>query len=375
MKEGIYVHYGSKIELTGVEKKIKNQINEFSKYYEMNDIVVEKEKTNVIKSILWRLPGGSWGVKYNETLKEIELVSKKTTIDFFYIRKPLFDKKSLRFLKSIRKKNNKAKVIMELPTYPYAKELLNNKTMWPWFFKDVLYKRKLVKYIDRFVTYSQDDLIYGVKAITIKNGIPITKGSLDDIRFEKNEIIDLLAVAQFQNGHGYERIINSIYDYYKSGKARAKICLHMVGEGEEKKYYQELVNDLNLNEYVLFYGALKGEELNKLYVKADIGLGSFGAYKNKQYLSSALKIREYLAWGLPIVSGMKEDIFPNGSEKYYLEFPNDSSSIEMEEIINFYNRIYKDDNILEVRNDVFHCMKEKISIEYTMKPIIDYINE
>ncbi len=171
MEKGFYIHIGSKTAFLGVEKKVLAQIKALSQEYDVDRIVIEKEESNIIKSILWRLPGGSWGAKYEDALDEIKEKANGNKVHFFYIRAQVMDRKYMHFLSKIRGNYPDAKVVFELPTYPYDRELFQNGTMWPWFFKDRHYRKQLKKYVDRLVTFSEDDYIWGIKTIRIINGI------------------------------------------------------------------------------------------------------------------------------------------------------------------------------------------------------------
>lgn len=373
MKKGIYIHYGSKIELAGVEKKIQSQIKIMSTAFDVENVLIEKEKTNLVKSIMWRFPFGSWGIEYSNALNEIEKINKEQSIDFIYIRKPLFDRKSVNFLKKIRIKYEKAKIIMEIPTYPYYKELISSKTMWPWYFKDIIYKSSLEKYIDRICTFSDEKKIFNIQTINICNGICVEEFHEQNISARKEDCVNLLAVAQFQKSHGYERIIKGLYNYYKEKKTKKRVVIHMVGYGEELAYYKKLVTKYELHDYVIFYGKKTGKELDEIFNNADIGMGCFGLYKRKIKTISSLKVGEYLARGIPVVSGVHEKVFEKEACDYYIEFPNDNSEVSIDEIVSFYERLYETEEKLQ--NKIREYAKRNVDMSITMKPVIDYIND
>jgi len=177
MKNGLYICSGSKSAFHGVEKKVNTQIKVLSKFYYMEKVIVEKEDTNFLKSILWRLPGGSWGANYKKALDEIRCFSEHRQISFFYIRAQMIDRRYVSFLNEIRQTYPKAKILYEIPTLLGDYELLQHKTMWPWFFKEKWNKRYLRKSIDRIVTFSGEDIIYGIPTIKTVNGIDMDMGS------------------------------------------------------------------------------------------------------------------------------------------------------------------------------------------------------
>lgn len=364
MKKGYYIVFGGSVS-TGVEKKIAMQLKVFQKYYDTQYIKVPKRKRNLLQRLVNLFP---W------VANKWDFESLFCTLDnpyFLYIRRVTVDKGYVDFLTQVKKEYPDCKIIIEIPTYPYEKEFFDSADA-VFLIKDIYYRRKLGKVIDRFATFSDDDVIFGVPAIKIKNGVlvdkilPIRNVVLDDT-------IDLLAVAFFQKSHGYERVIKGMAEYYEGGGQR-KILLHMVGDGEERKYYEELVKRNQLSDRVIFYGQLEGKELDKIYERADIALGCFGFYKRKIEKSSALKIREYLCKGLAIVSGCNEDVFENEKENFYLEFKNDSSTVEMNKIISFYDSIYSDK---KSRSAVIKMIREyayqKAEMNVAMKLLIKYL--
>ncbi len=374
MRKGIYLYTGSKTGFPGVEKKIKNQIKVFSQYYKMYKVIIEKEDTNIIKSISWRMPGGSWGGKYEETLEEIDtIIGCGGEIAFFYIRISPLDRRYIRFLEVLRIKYDEAIILLEIPTYPYAKEYLQSKTMWPWYFKEILNKWKLSKCVDRIITTSDcGDYIWSIKTIISKNGVDVE--SISPIQDTKvDNTLRLIAVAQFQPSHGYERVIRGLSEYYANGGKR-HVELHMVGDGVECDIYKKLTNELGLNDSIFFYGVLEGNELENCYENKDIGLGEFGLYKRTINVSSSLKVREYLAKGLPVVCGVHNTSFDEGGEDYHYDFPNIPGQIDFNELLSWYDdliSLYGDKSVLTA--SIRDFSKKTVDISVTMRPIIEYL--
>ena len=375
MKKGYYLYPGSKTEFSGVEKKVDAQIKVLSQYFEIKKIIIEKESTNFLKSILWRLPFGSWGAKYDETISEMLSSCHKDEVSFIYIRAGAIDRRYLEFLRNLKTTFGNAKIVLEVATFPYRKELLQDYGMWPWFFKDMLYSGRIKRFVDKVVTFTEDELIFDIPTIRTHNGIivdDVPMGISQDVIKNGLNRINLIAVAQFQKSHGYERIIKGLADYYS--KPREKdVYLYMVGEGDQKAYYERLTQRYGLQKYVIFHGKKSGNELNALYDDSDIGLSCFGLYKRGIDISSALKVREYLAHGLPIVSGVREDVFDEEGNSYFLRFPNDKSNVSIERIVNFYCELVSNKKKERLREDIRSFAKQKLDMEIVLKPVIEYL--
>ena len=111
-----------------------------------------------------------------------------------------------------------------------------------------------------------------LKTLKVVNGTDVNSIAPIQPRKDDGEI-HLLAVALFKKHHGYERIINGMNEYYKNGGKRI-IKLYMVGDGPEIPMYEKIVKEYNLEDKVIFCGILEGAELDEIYNKCDIGLGS-----------------------------------------------------------------------------------------------------
>lgn len=133
-------------------------------------------------------------------------------------------------------------------------------------------------------------------------------------------------------------------------------------------------NKYHLQENVIFYGEKTGRELDDIYNMCNIAIASLGMYKIGYKTANSLKVREYMAKGLPVITGCPVDIMQTGDFKYYYEFPNNDTSIDMNELVTFFDKVYQKkekDIIYEIRQyAVKYC-----DMVYAMKPVIDYFKE
>ena len=352
----------------GVENKICQQISVLSDEFDISRVELLQKKGQYIRK---RLPLYAGTYNYKKVLNKLERP------DFVYFRKCRLERGLLLLFKGIKSQYPQCKNIMEVSTYPYDKEFIHNNGhflySFPFYIKDVFYRNCLYKYIDRVVIYARpESTVFQIPALHAYNGINVNDFPLRKLKNkEKNDEIVLLAVANFQSSHGYERVIRGISIYYNNGGQR-NIKLYMVGDGKERSSYVNLVNKLQLNDRVEFLGKLTGEALDSVYDEADIGLGCFGLYKFGLYSSSALKIREYLARGLPVASGCTEDVLSNKGLDFFEEFSNNEEAINMNDIIDLYERCYVQNDILtKIRDYALRTVDMKISL----RSVIDYIKE
>ncbi|MEZ3507727.1 MAG: glycosyltransferase [Lachnospiraceae bacterium] len=367
MRKGYYIHFQGRQSI-GVSKKIDMQMEEFRKFYEMQEMEVETPARSVVGRVLGLFPTASIRRNYSEALERMENPA------FLYVRRAVADRAYLTFWKKVKERYPQCKIIIELFTYPYDKDDFGKWNAWPFYLKELLYRPKLRKYVDRFVTYTEDREIFGIPTIRSANGINIDSVPQIGGQFQ-DEQINLIGVAFMQRHHGYERIIEGLHSYYGSQeRPEYRVELRLVGDGPEKSYYQELVRRYQLEEYVHFYPTLSGEKLDELYDSSDIALISFGMYKAKFFgKMGALKSRECLAKGMPLITGCAIDVLPE-DYPYARVFPNDESTVKIEEVVAFYQQVRNRVGSKKELADVIRKYAvEHVSMEAVMKPIIAYI--
>ena len=348
----------------GVEKKIKAQCKVFSKYMDIEEkILWQKDVSTPLQKIFSRLPFTAISEKW-------EYESCYDDASFIYFRKNIIDASIVRFFKSIKKHNPGCKIILEIPTYPYDKEGFNTIKDLPYKLKDRINRKKLHKYVDRITTFTRDNNIFDIKTIKLMNGIDFSTISKRKIRNDNNDL-HMIAVAYFAPWHGYDRVIEGIGQYYTDGGKR-NIVLHLVGNGGSNKDYKEIATRYKIERQIIFHGNLSGKNLDDVYDLCNLSLDVFGGYRKDYFLSSSLKSREYAAKGLPIISACKIDFMPD-DYKYLLLFPNDDSIIDMNRIIEFFDKVYGQGNIEQLSNEIRDFAQSKCDINNTLQPVIQYI--
>lgn len=367
MKRGYYIHFQGRTSI-GVSKKIDMQMEEFGRYFEMHELEIETIARTLFQRVIGLFPMASITRNYEKALDKLE------EPDFIYVRRTVADRAYVGFFREVRRRYPECKILIEIFTYPYDKDDFGKWNAWPFYIKEILYRGKLKKYISRFVTYSRDNEIFGVPTICTTNGINVD--SLTKVSGEYREnALTLLGVAYMQRQHGYERVIEGMHEYYAGGGGECKVYLYLVGEGPEKKKYQELVQKYHLEEYVTFYPVTTGKELDELYDRADIALAAFGLYKVGYYNEpiGALKTRECMAKGIPMISGLPIDVL-GVNYPYVKVFSNDDSAVNISQVVEFYYSFRKNAG---TKNEVAEILRAKArecaSNSVLMKPIIDYL--
>lgn len=316
----------------GVEVEICCEKIEYNKIFRKifnTNITLEKSVGNIMtKQLLY--------YKYEKTLKYIfENNFEIVYIRYVYMANPCF----IKFLKKIKEKN--IKVILEVPTYPYDKELVHKDIIRQIkYFIERKYRDKMCNYVDKIITFSDDDEIFGIKTIKISNGIDPNEIPIIDKNVKKsiNEI-NFIEVAGIAFWHGFDRFILSMVEYYKNNPKEI-IKFHIVGDGDKEvvNNLKKLVKENKLEDYVTFYGYKSGKKLDDIYNDSDIAIGSLGFFRTGDIMGSTLKVREYCARGIPFIIGYK-DISLNKELKFYYEVSNDETLLDLNKILEWYENL------------------------------------
>lgn len=263
--------------------------------------------------------------------------------DFVYIRYSIGNIFLLKLCKLLKKKG--IKVVIELPTYPYEKELNKYGAVFGNLIKTVdrLVTSNLKKYVCNIVSFIDKETIFTIPNILIENGI-----NVDEIKFtgfNKGQIINMISVANITNSHGYDRVINGLNEYYKDNPIR-EVYFHIVGDGDEVNNLKSLVAKYNLEKYVVFYGPKYEPELTEIFKSCNLGVTALGMYRKDLNCGSVLKAREYTARGIPFILGYDDASFKDA--KFVINVPNDDSYINISKLIeSFDNMEIKD---IDIRN-------------------------
>ena len=353
---------------TGITNKIKAQMKAFESYgfvvdytyiYD-NAIYFHKEGQDIFLGKVGKLRKLAANYFLFKKLK-------KENYEYVYNRYGLMDTYYFKLLKMFNNKGSK--IVVEIPTYPYDKERLSGLAWWLLYTLDRIYRNGMNKYVDMIATYSEDEEIFGIKTIHIHNGIDFESVTIR--RGEKNaDGIHMIAVAGLAKWHGYDRLLKGMGEYYQSG-GQTKVFFHIVGDGPVREEYERIVEQYQLQKYVIFEGVKRGKELDKIYDMCDIGIEGLAAFRKDVFISSSLKSREYAAKGIPFITASKSDVFEG--KDFVLKVSGNESNIDIYNVISFYNDMYKDKEIQKVAESIRNQAQQSCDIQITMKPIVDFL--
>lgn len=280
-------------------------------------------------------------VDYSAILRYIE----SNNIDLIYIRSyhnanPFL----ISFVKQTAKKN--IKTVIEIPTYPYDSEYKN--CSFPIHLQlliDKIFRHRLANNIFRIVTFSNAKRIFGAKTINISNGIDFGAIKIKEPAKHESNVLRLISVAEIHTWHGFDRLLKGLSEYYKGlseyykEEKNVEVRYDIVGYGDEKVIsdLKNYVVNNNLDKYVTFHGPQFGENLDKLFNDASVGVASLGRHRSSITNIKTLKNREYAARGIPFIYSEIDDDFEQ--KPYIMKISADESPINILDIIQFYKKV------------------------------------
>lgn len=243
-------------------------------------------------------------------------------------------------------KHSGVKVVMEIPTYPYDDEGKELPLFYKLRFKiNKLFRVQLCKSLERIITFSDYDEIFRQKTTKISNGVDFDSLPLKQSYRPSPEIFYLIVVAELHYWHGVDRAISGISEYIKSNP-KQKIHLNIVGKPERESGFalSEQTKELEMENYITFFGALSGKELDEVFEKSDFGIGSLARHRSNITHIKTLKNREYAARGIPFVYSEIDTDFEQ--MPYIIKAPADDSPLDIQSIVDFYyNKDFTPENI------------------------------
>lgn len=337
MRALFLIFYGFQ-EYNGISKKIRYQVDALKKcgidvrtcYYEVRDngerlwMIDDEVLANLGKGPLAK-------IRKRISFSPIIHYIQKEQISFIYIRyhhnaNPF----TIHLVKTIKKLD--AKLALEIPTYPYDHEFINQKLS---LCIDRLFRHALCKQVNAIVTFSNYTQIFGQRTIRISNGIDFSSIPLRKQIHTMEKELHLIGVAEIHFWHGFDRVINGLKEYYMQNPTY-KVFFHIIGNLSGERERQEIeipIRTYGLSPYVILHGAKHGEELDALFEKADFAVGSLARHRSGIQNIKTLKNREYAARGFGFIYSETDDDFER--MPYILKAPANETPIEISKVIAF----------------------------------------
>lgn len=359
-------------EANGISKKIRYQVKALREcgadvrvcYY---DIAPDGHRQWLVnEEVIADLGKGEMAkIKKRVYFKPIYEYAQNESIDLVYIRSfhnanPF----TIHLIKQL--KTMGARVIMEIPTYPYDQEYVT-PGMKVYLTIDRHFRHKLARELDAIITFSDKEKIFGVPTIRISNGIDFDAIPLKQRINDTSHELHLIGVAEVHYWHGFDRLIQGLAEYYLQEQSY-KVFFHIVGQLSGERERQEIIPAIynnGLTPYVILHGARYGKELDELFEQADLGIGSLGRHRSGIDKIKVLKNREYAARGLAFTYSETDEDFDN--MPYVWKVPANETSMDIQKLIEFHQSIHLQP--IEIRNSIAN-----LSWKHQMQEVINQIS-
>jgi hypothetical protein len=151
-------------------------------------------------------------------------------------------------------------------------------------------------------------------SIVLGNGIDLSKyGEAMNHEIPENEYNLLFIGSPGMPWHGIDKIV-------KMAQQIPEFNFHIIG-------YESLPEELGKPENVFLYGYINTDDCRDIMSKCDVAIGSLALHRNRMYEGSPLKVREYLALGLPVIIGYLDTDFPKETD-FILVLENAENNID-----------------------------------------------
>uniref|UniRef100_A0A7C3RJJ6 Glycosyltransferase subfamily 4-like N-terminal domain-containing protein n=1 Tax=Dictyoglomus thermophilum TaxID=14 RepID=A0A7C3RJJ6_DICTH len=323
----------------GVTKKVFEQVTEWEKLgHKVEIFAITSKRGNNLLSLHVYDKNALFRIAFNKNLwRDINNYNP----DIIYMRYDLLSRTILKLL-------GKYKFVVEINTDDINESLLLFKT-----YKSLkTFLRYIINYISRDIIFRN---VYGIITVTeelskmyikyakpticVPNGINLEKYNIIKTVREDDKIGLFFIGSPNQPWQGVdivEKIAKRLPDYY----------FHIVGpEGKNTK---------NL----FYYGFLQREDYLRILNKSHICIGTLALYRKRMKEACPLKVREYLAYGYPVIIGYDDIAFLNQAiPDYILKIDPMNIELEIERIKNF---ILKNKNRVVTHEEIYSKISTKV---------------
>ena len=196
----------------------------------------------------------------------------------------------------------------------------------------------IVGVTEEITRYWERRLFYrAIPHITIPNGFFVSSVPVRTPPSCPSRELHILFVGNVSRWHGLDRIMTGMAEY--SGPA--DIHLHIIGDGDELGNLQRLAETLGITPSVHSHGFLGGSDLDPLFDRYHIAVGSLGIHRNGMEQASALKVREYCARGMPCMISNIDPDFP-APFPWCLHLDADETPISIDTVLAFSSTVFLD---------------------------------
>jgi len=220
------------------------------------------------------------------------------------------------------------------------------------------------------VTIGGETHLKNTRTMQINNGVYVDYFNIKKDRSSFNgDKLRLIAVANAQNYHGYDRIIIGI-KRYNNKQQQLNVTLTIIGpDTPSNKDLKRLVKHHMLERYVKFVGVKSGLELDDAFDHHDFAISALAWHRVGVKTASNLKAREYCARGIPFVYAGYDPAFEEAGE-FALKVNSDEKEINIQTLVEFYYAFSKK-KISSI--DIRGYAERRLGWDIMLVPVVDHV--
>jgi hypothetical protein len=151
--------------------------------------------------------------------------------------------------------------------------------------------------------------------------------------FSGDELRMIFIAGVYDRWHGLDRLVKGMSGY--NGPVNLELTVVGAWNGEVERLAGRFPRGIR----VRYVAHPDPSELRSLLDQAHLGIGGLGLHRKKLNQGCTLKVRDYLAWGIPFVIS-HEDVDLDETLSLYLRVPADESPIDVQALIDFVTDRY-----------------------------------
>ncbi len=151
-------------------------------------------------------------------------------------------------------------------------------------------------------------------SVVIPNGIELSDFPI--LARNKTNVLPALVFMGINNyeWHGVDKVIRL------AKLAKGDLVIHVVGLDRP---------NLEIPDNIIFHGFLLRSKYEKVLHESDVAIGTLALHRKNMNEACPLKVREYLAYGLPVIIGYNDTAFIGRDRPpWLLQIPNEENNIE-----------------------------------------------
>lgn len=322
----------AKPHMLGVSRKIEDQMAAMAKAGLPAELLCLREGAIAQGSRTGAAPGGL-GRRLNHHFHFHRAMAEVgSTVNFIYIRFQGAPPDFVAALTMLRRARPTLPIVVEFPSWPYKTERRGWRARAMGFYQD-RGTGGLATCVDRVVTFSRAQSIFGVPTICTDNGVAVESLPLAGPPAHDDQI-RLVGVANLSFWHGYDRVIAGLAEYNPTGGNKPRVTFDIAGGGTEFANLREQVEKSGLQEVVKLLGPVHGHDLDQLLLDAHVGISSIGMHR-LDVDTSNIKSREFCARGLPFCIAYPDRDFP-ATLPFVHHLPQNDDPVDIAALVRWY---------------------------------------